>query len=208
MSDAPSPALGAPDSWVAPLARAIPAIVLGVAITFSQDHSAALGLTAFGIFAVVTAAVLLASALRADRALRGTAWIHGVVTAIAGIAALVSPQRDLGVLILVVSAWAILTGALETINGVRFRRTRPIARDWLLGGVITIVLALVFLLVPRDYTDPFRVEDKGVVVSGVVTADITLVGVLGAWAFILGALYAIAAVSLRTTRPQPEEVDA
>ena len=44
MSEA-SPALGAPDTWVAPLARALPALVLGLVITFSQDHSARLGLT-------------------------------------------------------------------------------------------------------------------------------------------------------------------
>lgn len=208
MSVAASPALGAPDSWVAPLARAVPAIVLGVAITFSQDHSAALGLTAFGFFGVATAAVLLASAIRADRALRGTAWLHGIVTAVAGIAALAVPNRSLGVFILIVSAWAILSGALDTVNGVRFRTRRPVARDWLIGGVLTLALGAVFLLVPRDYSDPFRVEDKGVVVSGVVTADITLVGVLGAWAFILGALFAIAAVSLRAPRPEPAEVDA
>ena len=42
-----SPALGAPDTWVAPLARAVPALVLGLVITFSQDHSAAFGLVAF-----------------------------------------------------------------------------------------------------------------------------------------------------------------
>ena len=53
MSEA-SPALGAPDTWVAPLARALPALVLGLVITFSQDHSARLGLTGFGVFAVVT----------------------------------------------------------------------------------------------------------------------------------------------------------
>ena len=58
-----SPALGAPDTWVAPLARAVPALVLGLVITFSQDHSAAFGIVGFGAFAVVTSAVLLASGL-------------------------------------------------------------------------------------------------------------------------------------------------
>ena len=208
MAAAATPALGAPDSWVAPLARAIPALVLGVVITFSQDHSASLGLTAFGLFGVVTAAVLLTSAFRADRAIRGVAWMHGIVTAVAAIGALVSPSHELGVFVLIVSAWAIVTGALETVNGIRFRRTRPAGRDWLASGVLTLVLGLLFLLLPKDFADDYGFEDKGVVVSGTVTSDITLVGVLGAWAFILGALLAIAAISLRSPRPHPVEVDA
>ena len=61
---------------------------------------------------------------------------------------------------------------------------------------------------PKDFADDYGFEDKGVVVSGTVTSDITLVGVLGAWAFILGALLAIAAISLRSPRPHPVEVDA
>lgn len=208
MAVAATPALGAPDSWVAPLARAVPAIVLGVAITFSQDHSVTLGLTAFGLFGVVTAAVLLASAFRADRSIRGVAWMHGIVTAVAAISALVSPSHELGVFVLIVSAWAIVTGALETVNGIRFRRTRPAGRDWLASGVLTLALGLLFLILPQDFADDYGFEDKGVVVSGTVTSDITLVGVLGAWAFILGALLAIAAISLRSSRPQPVEVDA
>lgn len=208
MSAAASPVLGAPDSWVAPLARAIPAIVVGVAITFAQDHSAGLGLTAFGLFAIVTAAAVLASALRADRPLRGTTWILGIVTAVAGIAALVVPDRSLGVFVLVVSAWAIVAGALDLLNGFRFR-DRAIARDWKLAGGLTVLLGLVLLVFPKDFVDDYAIEDKGeVLVNGAVTADVTLVGVLGAWAFIIGALYAIGAVSLRTPRPEPVEVDA
>jgi len=79
-----SPALGAPDHWVAPLARAVPALALGLVITFSPDHSARLGLVGFGVLAVVWAAVLFASALRADRAVRGLVVVQGAVTAVAG----------------------------------------------------------------------------------------------------------------------------
>lgn len=194
-----SPALGAPDTWVAPLARALPALALGLVITFSKDHSAAFGLVAFGVFAVVTAAVLLASGLRADRSVRGLVLVQGVVTAAAGIAALVLPSGGIGYLVPVVSAWAILAGALEAVNGIRFRRARLAARDWLVSGVITVMLGVAYLLVPQDYSDDYAVEDgAGGVFSGVVTADILLVGVLGAWAIIQGVQLAIAAVSLRT----------
>lgn len=198
-----SPSLGAPDTWVAALARALPALMLGLVITFSKDHSASFGLFVFGVFAVVTGAVLLASGMRADRSVRGLVLVQGVVTAIAGIAALLLPSGGLGYLVPLVSAWAILSGSLETVNGIRFRRTRPVARDWLVSGVITVLLGVIFLLVPQNYIDDYAVEDgAGGVISGAVTADILLVGVLGAWAIIQGVLLAIAAVSLRTPRAE------
>lgn len=197
-----SPALGAPDTWVAPLARAVPALVLGLVITFSQDHSAPFGLIAFGVFAIVTAAVVLASGIRADRATRGLVLLQGVVTAIAGVAALVVPGGELGTLVLIVSAWAIVAGALEAVNGIRFRRTRTAARDWLITGVLTVLLGLAFLLVPQTFSDPYAIEEKGqVVFSGTVTAEILVVGILGAWAVVVGVQLGIAAGTLRAPRP-------
>jgi len=203
-----SPALGAPDTWVAPLARAVPALVLGLVVTFNQDHSVPFGLRGFGVFAIVTAAVLLASGLRADRAVRGLVLAQGVVTAAAGVAALVLPAGGVGYLVSVVSAWAILAGALELVNGIRFRRTRLAARDWIVTGAITVLLGLAFLLVPQSFSDPYAVEDKGQVISGAVTSDILLVGVLGAWAIIVGVQLAIATVTLRASRVAPQEVGA
>jgi len=203
-----SPALGAPDTWVAPFARAVPALVLGLVVTFSQDHSVPFGLRGFGVFAIVTAAVLLASGLRADRAVRGLVLAQGVVTAAAGVAALVLPAGGVGYLVSVVSAWAILAGALELVNGIRFRRARLAARDWIVTGGITVLLGLAFLLVPQSFSDPYSVEDKGQVISGAVTSDILLVGVLGAWAIIVGVQLAIATVTLRASRVAPQEVGA
>lgn len=200
-----SSALGAPDSWVAPLARALPALVLGLLITFSQDHSATLGLISFGVFAVVTAAVLLASALRADPGLRGTVMLQGIFTGIAGVAALVLPGGGIGYFVYVVSGWAIVAGAIETVNGIRYRKTRLAARDWLLTGVLTLLLGLAFLLVPQGLTESYGFEEKGQEVSGVITADIVLVGILGAWAIIVGVQLVIAAITLRTPRPAVTE---
>ncbi|QEO09026.1 DUF308 domain-containing protein [Protaetiibacter larvae] len=198
-----SAALGAPDTWVAPLARAIPALVLGLVITFNADHSALFGLVGFGIFGIVTAAVLFASALRSDRAVRGILLVQAIVTALAGIAALVLPTGGVGYLVVVVSAWAIIAGALEFVNGIRFRRTRLAARDWLLTGALTALLGLAFLLVPQGFAQDYSITDKGTVVSGTLTDSIILVGILGAWAVIVGVQLAIATLTLRPPRSAP-----
>ena len=202
-----SGSVGAPDHWLAPLSRAVPALVLAIAITFSGDHSVAYGQSAFGVFGVVTAAVLLASATRADREIRVIAVLHGIVTAVAAVAALVVPPA-LGVFVLIVSGWAVISGALEAVDGFRFRRIRRVARDWLTTGILTLLLAVVFLAMPQDYAQPWEVTEKGSTVAGVVTSDIVLVGVLGAWAAIVGVQLAIAAVSLRTPTSTPSEVEA
>ena len=39
--------------WPVPIVRAVPAILVGLVITFSADHTALFGLLAFGGFAVV-----------------------------------------------------------------------------------------------------------------------------------------------------------
>jgi hypothetical protein len=74
---------------------------------------------------------------------------------------------------------------------------RVAARDWLVTGVLAVLLGLVFLLVPQTYTDAYAVDE----ISGTVTADILLVGILGAWAIIVGVQLAIAAFTLRVPRP-------
>ncbi len=51
-------------AWIVALLRAVPALALGLVITFSSDHSATFGLVAFGVFALVTGAVVLVAALR------------------------------------------------------------------------------------------------------------------------------------------------
>lgn len=203
-----SPALGAPDSWVAPLARAIPALALGLVITFSADHSSLFGLVGFGVFGVVTAAVLLASALRADRGIRGIALLHGIVTGVAAVAALVVPTGGVGYLVVVVSAWAIITGALEVVDGIRFRTLRIAARDWLLTGALTLLLGVAFLLVPQGFTQTYSFDDKGTTVSGTLTDAIILVGILGAWAVIVGVQLAIATLTLRAPKAAPAQATA
>jgi uncharacterized membrane protein YhaH (DUF805 family) len=60
--------------WLVPIARAAVAAVAAVVITFSQDHSAALGLTVFGAFALLSALAVFAGSgsLTSDRVAQHT----------------------------------------------------------------------------------------------------------------------------------------
>lgn len=184
--------------WMLPAARAALAIALGLAITFTGGHTAAFGLVAFGVFAVLSGLLLLASTFgpRAAREARTAFRAQGAVSVVAGIAALALPSGGTGYLVWVLSGWAIVTGALELVSGIRARGRAAAWTDWTAVGALTVLLGIVVLVIPPDISDAFSGE-KGV--EGLVTSPIILVGMLGGWAVITGVLQAIAAASPKQT---------
>ena len=189
--------------WVVPALRAVVALAVGCAITFTSAHSATFGLVAFGVFAVVGGAVVAAGAFgdRAERRSRGLFALQGILTVAAGVAALVLPEGGVRYLVWVVSAWAIVTGALELVSGIRARSRVAEARDWMIVGGLTLILAIAFLIVPPDYSQTLGGIER---VPGHLTASVVLVGIFGAWAIVAGVLLGIAAVSARSPRSPSE----
>ena len=200
-STAPATVTGrpAPASWVVPALRAIVALVVGLAITFTSGHSAAFGLIVFGAFAVAEGVIVAAGAFadRSERRSRGLFLVQGLVTVAAGIAALALPAGGVHYLVWVVSAWAVVTGGLELVSGIRARGRVSAARDWMIVGVLTLALAVALLVVPPDYSQTLGGIEQ---VKGELTASVVLVGSFGAWAIVAGVLLGIAAVSARAPR--------
>lgn len=184
-------------AWIPQLVRGIAAVVLGITVTLTLDHSAAFGLLAFGVFAAVTGAVIVVGSLRGSYAgrRRGPFVVQGIAALAAGVAALAAPGVGLPYLVLVVGGFGLVTGGLELASGILSRGESPAARDWILVGAATVVLGIAVLLVPQDLVQPV-VGEKGA--AGTLTSSIVLVGVLGAWAIVTGVLQGISAVSLRT----------
>lgn len=197
MSAVPESAAGPVPGRVAteralPLLRGALAIVLGLVITFSSDHSAAFGLVVFSVFALATGAVLLVGGLlRLRHGAAPTSPVLGGIALVAGLAALMLPEAAF---VGIVAAWALLSGAIELLAGIRLQRSGGRGRDAVILGAFSLLLGLVLLIVPPDYVQPWQVMgDSGVEISGAVTADVMNVGILGAWAVIHGLLLVIAA---------------
>lgn len=185
--DAPD-APATPSPWAAPLLRAVPALVVGLAITFTADHSPALGLIMLAGFGLATAVVLVLSSVRMRpleplRPLhRGLAIIAGLAGALA-LVVLTSGGAGLALLLLLIGGYAVLAGALELVWGIRHRDRSPLARDAVVIGVGTLALAIVLALVG----DP-----------------VSAVGFFGAYAVVLGIFLLIAGLSLKWSTPLKE----
>lgn len=195
---------GAVDStsryWIFQLFRAVPAAVAASVITFSVDHSAPLGLTVFGAFAVLTgllAVIFVPRTLADDRVSRLNFLVSGIVSLLAGAGALVlagTGRSALPGLFITVIVWALLTGVLELYSGFRVRGRSPFARDWLTIGGATLLLAIVFLLVPPGLDQHYMGPDG---VDRSLTASIVTVGIFGAYAAIVAVLLIIGGFSLK-----------
>lgn len=181
-------------SWLVPLLRALPALVAAAIVTFSPDHSARFGSVVFGGFALATAIVLAGASARSGRGAQRTSWlITAVAAAAAGVLAL-AVGGSLPFLLVVLSAWAAVSGFVELALGLSARRESIAARDWRFIGALTALFAIVVLVIPPDFAQPWTGPEG---TSGVVTASVVTVGAFGAYAAIVGVFHVIAALSLR-----------
>ena len=178
MSTAASSRVSPDRYWVVALVRAIIALVAGGFITFDPEHSARVGLLVFGSYALVEGVVVGIGGLLLKDAL--TKWLfvaQGALGVVVGIAALVLNGAGLGALLYGVSVWALLTGFAEFYCGWRARRRFDASRDWMVIGGLTVILAVVFLVIPPD--------------------SLLAVGLFGAYAVIVGVYVGIGAFTIK-----------
>jgi uncharacterized membrane protein HdeD (DUF308 family) len=67
----------------------------------------------------------------------------------------------------------------------------------MIAGVLTVALGGVALLLPPDFAQAFAGEKGN---AGVLTSSVILIGVVGAWAILIGVLQCISAVTVRSDR--------
>ncbi|MFC0680372.1 hypothetical protein ACFFGH_21275 [Lysobacter korlensis] len=181
--------------WSLPAARAVPALIIAVLITFSPNHSASFGLAVFGTFALADAALLAVLVRRAvaEVPLRRLLFVRAGVSAAVGAAALALVGAGAATLLLLIGAWAGTIAILELYAAVRNASRVDGAKDLFFTGAASAVLAVVMLAVPADLNQGFQGTEGG----GVLTSAIMGVGVLGAWAAITGLFLAIGGLSLK-----------
>lgn len=204
------------------LARAAFAALAALMITFSSDHSATVGLSVFSGFAIATSLVLFAAVwLVYPATRRWPALLLGAATILAGMAGGLAPLRSVTGFFAIVVSWAIVTGIIEAVAGIRALRgprptrrgeveawtggTAPLppaprseGRDALVIGVLTVILGVALLFVPTGYALEYTIEEAA---QTFTLTGITIgVGVFGGYAAIVAVYLGIAGFS---PRPAP-----
>ena len=185
------------------LARAAFAALAAVMVTFSSDHSAALGLAVFSGFALATGLVFALSAwLVFPRDERMVPVLLASVSIIAGLVSSVGAWRTTGVFFAVVIAWALVSGLIELLGALRNRKAGRAAgaRDGVLIGILGLVLAAVLLLTPMQYALDYDITGAG---SFTLTGITIAVGLFGGYAAVVAVFLAIAGFSPRRPEPVP-----
>lgn len=196
VDDVVSESRTASTAWVFVIVRAIPALILGGAITFTAQHAPALGLVSLGLFGLSTGVILAASLVWAPQADGSRPVVLGqaIVLIAVGAVSLALPGAGLEFLVLTITAFAVITGFLELYLGVRKGRARAERRDGVFLGAVTVLLALAVLIVPPGFVQSTTGPD-GVVRE--LTASVIIVGLLGAYWVVIGIYLVIAGLSLK-----------
>jgi uncharacterized membrane protein HdeD (DUF308 family) len=153
-------------------ARAAISFGVGIFITFNQSHSAATGLLALGIFGIGYALL---------NGIGGTVWGKGAFSLenfpltfaalVVGLAALLVPTGDLQaaalVFVFLVAGWGLITGAFELYLARRAGFATRSGKDNLISAVLSLVLGLLFLIVPLDIVSAVGFFGAYLVISGV-----------------------------------------
>jgi uncharacterized membrane protein HdeD (DUF308 family) len=211
------------------LARAGAAALAALMITFSPDHSAAFGVSVFSGFAIVTALIhLFAVGVVFPRGRRTPSILLGTAALIAGLAGGIALTRTITGFFVMVVAWAVFSGIVETVAGARALRTpkaigpgdihpwsdgteappppRSESRDALVVGILTLVLGVALLLVPTGFALDYTIDDVDQTFT--LTGIIIGVGIFGGYAAILAVYLGIAGFSPRATQPTTTEAPA
>jgi len=178
------------------LARALFAAMAALMVTFSPDHSAEVGLAVFSGWAIATALVLLLSVWLVHPAgERAAAVAVGVPTLVAGMVAGLPGIRSTTLFFVLVIAWALLTGFLELLIGIRRRAIDPDARDAILIGALTVALGVGLLLVNPAYSLEYFITEarQSFVLTGITIG----VGLFGGYAAVIAVFLGIAGFSPR-----------
>jgi uncharacterized membrane protein HdeD (DUF308 family) len=173
--------------WIFAL-RGVAAIAFGV-LTFVYPGPSVIALVyLFGAYAIVDGVFNLGFVVRVARGVPrwGSLALAGVASIVAGLLAFVWPTITALVLVLILAAWAAVTGLSTIVAAVRLRK--QIRGEWLMiiSGVLSIGLAALLVLFPR-------------------AGALALVLWIGAYALVFGGLNLILAFRLRRTHAETPE---
>jgi uncharacterized membrane protein HdeD (DUF308 family) len=138
------------ENWWSLAIRGLVALIVGaIAFVWPGITLAALVIL-FGAYALIDGVVSLAGAWRASRAHErwGVLLLEGIAGIVAAVIAILWPGITAYALVVLIAAWALVTGAFEIAAAVRLRK--HISGEWLLAlsGVVSILFGFLIIAFP------------------------------------------------------------
>jgi uncharacterized membrane protein HdeD (DUF308 family) len=166
--------------WWTYILRGVLAIIFGIIAFVSPPATIAALVLLFGAWALVDGVFDIVAAIQ-HRAMDRSWWLTllgGIVSIIAGVLALAFPEAAAGALLLLISAWAIVSGVIEIFLAIRLRE-QITGELWLaISGVLSIVFGVLLFLFPA-------------------AGALTVVWIIGGFAIVFGILLIMTGWRLR-----------
>jgi len=134
--------------WWAVGLRGLAAIIFGILAFAWPGMTLGVLVLLFGVYAIVDGVLALLTALRGDAPHRVVLGIEGIVSVLAGLAAIAWPLITALVLLYIIAFWAILTGVLEVVAAIRMRRAISNELGLIIGGILSILFGIVLIVAP------------------------------------------------------------
>lgn len=139
-------------NWWMFLLRGILALVFGVVALFFPRAAFLSLVLVFGAFALVDGIFALISALSGGAKEENWWWLilEGAFGILIGVLTIIQPATMATAWIIIIAAWAMVTGIFEIITAVRLRK--QITGEWalILGGVISVLFGLFAAIYPAS----------------------------------------------------------
>lgn len=165
--------------WLLAL-RGLAAILFGLLTFIWPGISLFALIMLFGAFALVNGVLSIFLAVRAPKGYPrfGSLLLGGVCGIVVAILTLIWPGLTALGLLIMIAAWAIVTGILEIIAAIKLRK--EIKREWLLilAGLCSVVFGVLLMLMPGP-------------------GALVLVLWIGAYALVVGLLFIVLAFKVR-----------
>lgn len=137
-------------NWWMLLIRGIVAVLFGVAVFFAPAIALTVLVLLWGAYALVDGIFAVSAGIRGRQHNRHW-WVtllEGVAGIAAGIVTFLWPEITALVLLYIIAAWAIITGALEIYAAIQLRRELA-GEIWMaLGGILSIIFGVVLIAWP------------------------------------------------------------
>jgi uncharacterized membrane protein HdeD (DUF308 family) len=171
--------------WWAFVLRGVLAILFGV-LAFLNAVVAVIALVAlFAAWAIIDGATGIVTGWRSRGHDRHWWWsvVEGILGVAAGVIAVLLPATAAVALVLLIGAWAVVTGALEVYGAIRLREQIK-GELWLaLAGLGSILFGILLFLFPT-------------------MSVLTLTWIIGGFALVFGVLLVLLGLRLRTIHAQ------